>query len=170
MRTLPETSPDPARSDEVHAIARTIYGLILITALVAGLSEDDHIDAWQILVSVTATTLVFWAAHVYAEVLSLQVAAGRRLSRRTLADAIESELPMVSAGVPAALALGLAALGFYSTDTGVELAIAFGVASLFAYGIVLGRREGAGRWQTLAGACVNGAFGLVIVALKAFVH
>ena len=31
-------------------------------------------------------------------------------------------------------------------------------------------REGAGRFQIFVGACVNGAFGLVIVALKAFIH
>jgi len=68
------------------------------------------------------------------------------------------------------LQLGLAALGFYSTETGVTLAIGFGVASLFAYGVVLGHRERASRMQTFVGASINGAFGLVIVALKAFVH
>lgn len=165
-----EAQSETTRSHDTHTVARTIYGLILITALVAGLSEGEGIDAWQILVSVTATTLVFWAAHVYAEVLSQQLAAGRGLSWRAAREAMDSELPMVQAGFPAALALGLAALGFYSTDTGVTLAIGFGVASLFAYGVVLGHREGAGNLQIFVGACVNGAFGLVLVALKAFVH
>ncbi len=155
---------------ETQAVARTIYGTILVTALVAGLSEDDTIDAWQILVSVTATTLVFWIAHVYAEVLSQRLAAGRSLSWRETEQALLSEFSMVQAGIPAALALALAALGVYSTDTGVTLAIGVGVAALFAYGIVLGHREGATRLQTLFAASLNGAFGLVIVALKAFVH
>jgi len=158
------------RSSDTHAVARTIYGTILITALVAGLSEGKDIDAWQILVSVTGTALVFWAAHVYAEVLSQRLAAGRSLSWDETNRAMGDELPMIQAGAPAGIALSLAALGFYSTETGVTLAIGFGVASLFAYGIVLGHREGAGRLQTFIGACVNGAFGLVIVALKAFVH
>jgi hypothetical protein len=158
------------RTSDTHAVARTIYGTILITALVAGLSEDEDIDAWRILVSVTATALVFWAAHVYAEVLSQRLAAGRALSWSETFNAMDDELPMILAGLPAGIALGLAALGFYSTDTGVTLAIGAGVAALFAYGIVLGHREGAGRWQILLGASINGAFGLVIVALKAFVH
>lgn len=158
------------RSDDTHAVARTIYGTILITALVAGLSEGKDIDAWQILVSVTVTAAIFWAAHVYAEVLSQRLAAGRSLSRHEVLKAFEDEAPMLTAGVPAAIALGLAALGFYSTDTGVTLAIGFGVASLFAYGVVLGHREGATRMQTFVGACINGTFGLVIVALKAFIH
>ena len=161
---------EPTRSDDTHAVARTIYGTILITALVAGLSEDDDIDAWQILVSVTATATVFWVAHVYAEVLSQRLAAGRSLSRVETVKALEDEAPMLMAGVPAALALALAALGFYSTGTGVTLAIGVGVASLFAYGIVLAHRERASRLQTIFAASLNGAFGLVIVALKAFVH
>jgi hypothetical protein len=165
-----DTRPATARTSDTHTVARTIYGTILITALVAGLSEDSDIDAWQILVSVTGTALVFWAAHVYAEVLSQRLAAGRSLSWSETRQAMGEELPMIQAGIPAALALGLAALGFYSTETGVTLAIGFGVAALFAYGVVLGHREGASRLQTLVGAGVNGAFGLVIVALKAFVH
>jgi hypothetical protein len=155
---------------DTRAVARTIYGTILVTALVAGLSEDHGIDAWQILVSVTATLLVFWLAHVYAEILSQRLAAGRRLTRAEIGEAFDGELAMVLAGAPAALALGLSALGFYSTDTGVTLAIGVGVGALFAYGLVLGHREGATRMQTLGAASVNGAFGLVIVALKAFVH
>jgi hypothetical protein len=158
------------RSSDTHAVARTIYGTILITALVAGLSEDHGIDAWQILVSVTGTALVFWAAHVYAEVLSRRLAAGRSLTWAETSSTMGEELPMIQAGIPAAIALGLAALGFYSTDTGVTLAIGFGVASLFAYGIVLAHREGASRRQMFVVASINGAFGLVIVALKAFVH
>lgn len=165
-----EATPTTHRTSDVHTVARTIYGTILITALVAGLSEGEDIDAWQILVSVTVTAFVFWAAHVYAELLSRRLAARRSLTWAETSRAMAEELPMVQAGIPAGLALGLAALGFYSTDTGVTLAIGFGVASLFAYGIVLAHREGAGFWQTVSVACVNGAFGLVIVALKAFIH
>jgi len=159
-----------ARSSDTHAVARTIYGTILVTALVAGISEGKDIDAWQILVSVTGTSIVFWAAHVYSEVISQRLAAGRSLSWAETGQAMSEELPMLQAGFPAAIALGLSALGFYSTETAVTLAIGFGVASLFAYGVVLAHREGAGRTQTFVTACVNGTFGLVIVALKAFVH
>jgi hypothetical protein len=160
----------PPRSSGTHTVARTIYGTILITALVAGLSEAKDVDAWQILVSVTATAVVFWAAHVYAELLSLRLDRRRRLTRAEQLGTLRDELPMLEAGIPAGVALALAALGFYSTDTGVTLAIGFGVASLFAYGVVLGHREGANRLQTVYAAAVNGSFGLVIVALKAFIH
>ena len=95
------------RSSDTHAVARTIYGTILITALVAGLSEDHGIDAWRILVSVTGTAIVFWLAHVYAEVLSQRLAAGRSLSWAETGKAMGEELPMIQAGIPAGIALGV---------------------------------------------------------------
>jgi hypothetical protein len=154
----------------VREVAGTIYGTILVLALVAGLSEDETVDAWQLLVSVVATTIVFWVAHAYAEVLSKRVVAGRSLSWHETWSALSAEWSMVRAGVPAVIALGLAELGAYSTDTGVDIAIGLGVASLFALGLQLGRREGATRLQTLASAVLNASLGLVIVVLKVLVH
>jgi len=158
------------RSSDVHAVARAIYGTILVTALVAALSEYDDSDSWQILVSVVVTTLVFWSAHVYAEVLSQRLAVGRGLTWREVGRAFGDELPMVIAAVPAVLALLGAVVGLYSRDTGAWLAVAIGVAALFAYGLLLGYREHAPLHRVLLNALVNGAFGFVVVALKAFVH
>lgn len=158
------------REQEVREVAGTIYGTILVLAIVAGLSEDDTVDAWQLLVSVVATTLVFWIAHAYAEVLSKRLVAGRSLSWRETWSALAAEWAMVRAGVPAAIALALAELGVYSTDAGVDIAIGLGIASLFALGLQLGRREGATRLQTFASAALNASLGLVIVVLKVLVH
>lgn len=154
----------------MHAVARAIYGTILVTALVAALSEYEGIDDWRILVSVVVTTLVFWSAHVYSEVLSLRLAVRRRLTMREIGQSFGDELAMAEAAIPAAVALLGSVLGFYSRDTGVSLAIGFGVAALFAYGILLGVREHVGIRRTIVSAAVNGSFGLVIVALKTWVH
>lgn len=158
------------REHRVREVAGTIYGTILVTALVAGLSEDESIDAWQLLVGVAATTIVFWVAHAYAEVLSKQIVAERSLTRHEVWHALSAEASMVRAGVPAAVALGLAVIGVYSATTGAEIAIALGVVTLFILGLALGQREGAPRTQILLGGVLNAMFGLVIVALKIFVH
>lgn len=155
---------------DARAAASSIYGTILVTALVATLSEDEGVDAWQILVGVTLTTLVFWAAHAYADALGRQAVHGHGPSLHELGRSLAREWPMVRAGVPAAVALALAALGVYSDDTGVNLAIGLGVATLFASGLLLARREHVTPFQGLVAATVNGAFGMVIVALKVYVH
>jgi len=158
------------RSSDVRAVARAIYGTILATALVAALSAYEGMGAWQILVSMVVTMVVFWVAHVYAEVLSQRLSAGRGLTWPEVRHAFRSELPMVAAAVPAALALLGSAVGLYSRDTGTWIAVGIGVAALFGYGLLLAYRERATVPRTLLTVLVNGSFGLVIVALKAFVH
>jgi len=76
----------------------------------------------------------------------------------------------VLTGLTAALALLGSAVGLYSRDTGTWIAVGIGVAALFGYGLLLAYRERATVPRTLLTVLVNGSFGLVIVALKAFVH
>ena len=153
---------------EVRELAGTIYGTIIVTALVGGFSEDETIDAWQLLIAVAATTFVFWAAHAYAEVLSKRLIAGR-LPWHEVRMALVAEAAIIRAGIPAAIALALAVVGVYSTETGAELAVALGVITLALLGYVLVRSEGGRTAQAVAGALLNASFGLVIVALKALV-
>jgi hypothetical protein len=168
---MPETAPQWTREPtehEVRELAGAIYGTIIVTALVGGFSEDEAIDAWQLLIAVAATTFVFWVAHAYAEVLSKRLIAGP-LAWREIRLALVAEASIIRAGIPAAIALALAAIGVYSTDTGAEIAVALGVVTLGMLGFVLVRQEGGSRLQAVRGAVLNASFGLVIVALKAFV-
>lgn len=158
------------RSSDVRAVSRAIYGTILVTALVAALSANEGWGAWQILVAVVVTMVVFWTAHVYAEVLAQRLAIGRGLTWPEVRHSFGDELPMVAAAAPAAVALLGAAVGLYSRGSGTWLAVGFGVAALFAYGLLLGARERASAPRTLVTALVTGSFGLVIVVLKALVH
>ena len=49
--------------------ADAIYGLILYSALVAGVS-DKNSDATEVLAGSVGTLLIFWAAHVFAKTLA----------------------------------------------------------------------------------------------------
>jgi hypothetical protein len=153
----------------VH-VAGAIYGTILVTALVAGLSEDPDYDAAEILVSVVSTAIVFWLAHVYARVLGARLDGDRRPARALTRSALVAEWPLMqSAALPcAALLLGVA--GAWSRNTAVTVALSLGVASLFTYGVLFARRL----HRALAGALLTGAVnalaGGVIVVLKVLIH
>jgi hypothetical protein len=147
-----------------------IYGTILVTALVAGLSEDPSYGSTDILASVLSTTVVFWLAHVYARVLGRRLEGDPRGTGELTREAMADEWPLIQAGALPCAALLLSAAGAYSRDAGVDLGIGLGVASLFGFGFLFARRLGggvAGAW--LAGA-VNALAGLVIVALKVAIH
>ena len=60
------------------SIAGTVYGTIVVMAVIAAGSRGEDTNPWQLMTLVTATVLVLWVAHVYAHALSDSLVAGRR--------------------------------------------------------------------------------------------
>jgi hypothetical protein len=146
--------------------ARAIYGLILATAVVSGLSEDSALSSRELLAGVAVTTLVFWLAHVYAEALGRQLGRDRPLGWTDLRDVAREESSMIQAAVPTLLALGLGWIGVLSKDASVDLAIGLGVAALVACGFLIARHTRLSPLGTLVAVSLTGVLGLAIVALK----
>jgi hypothetical protein len=158
----------PGDSRREFDYAAAVYGSVLVTALV-GAAFEAQLDAQTMTLTLLTTTLVFWLAHVWSEVMGVRLAGTiphwsdvRRIS--------VSEWPVVEAGfVPdALLALGWA--GVYSRDAGAEFAMIAAVLQLAAWGFAAG-------WRTqhrLAPAIVTGvvdcAFGIAIVGLEVAIH
>jgi hypothetical protein len=160
---------------EAHANpARAIYGTILVMAVITALSHDGSVTSAQLIAGVLATTLVFWIAHVYAEVLGSRVAGeGEREDRPRWAHVVAAargEWPLVEAALLPVLCLMVGVVGLVETSTAVAIAIGAGVVELFAYGIAAGRRLKLSLRGTVTVGVINGALGLVIVLLKVLVH
>ena len=160
----------PERALAGANVAGAIYGQILVTSLVAALSEEEDLGAHDIFVGVLMTMLVFWLAHVYADAVARRLTRPEPLSLRETGDIARHEWPMVQSAAPALAALGLAWAGALSVRAGVELAIALGVGALFAWGLVIARRSRLSLAGTLGSMALSGAFGLAIVAMKTVVH
>jgi hypothetical protein len=134
------------------------------------LSEDPAYGSVDILASALTTAEIFWLAHVYAGVLGERLAGDERRTSTLAWVAMGEEWPLIQAAALPCAALLLSVAGLYSRDIGVDVGIGLGVASLFAFGFVLGwrlHRELAG--ATLVGA-ISGLAGVVIVALKLIIH
>jgi hypothetical protein len=160
-----------ARSGRLPAnVSGAIYGQILVTSLVGALSEDSDIDAEYILVSVGATMLVFWLAHVYAAAMARGLETAQHVGWGEIRRLAAGEWPLVQATFPTAIVLALGAIGVLSTETAVGLAITVGVVALFAWGLAIGRASGSSWAAALLGAAISAGFGLVVVGLKALVH
>jgi hypothetical protein len=148
------------------ALAGAIYGQILATAVLAGLSEDAGITSRELFADVAVTALVFWLAHVYAQALAARIGLSRGLTFSDVREVAAEEWPMVWAATPTLLALGLGWAGALSRDAAVTLGIGLGVAGLVAWGFLIARRSGMSRLGTLGAVMLNAAFGLAIVGLK----
>jgi hypothetical protein len=151
-------------------IARAIYGQILVTAVVAALSEDSEAAVGYLLLSAATTITVFWVAHVYAAVMARGIELQRRLQRDELRGVLAGELPMLETAVPTVAILLLGTVGVWSRNTTVSLAIGVGVVILFFWGLVFGRAAGRSWPSAVLSATITGGLGLVIVGLKAIVH
>jgi hypothetical protein len=150
--------------------ARAIYGTILVMAVISALSHDDGIGAAELIAGVAATTLVFWVAHVYAEILGRRLEGEAQFSWPHVREVMRDEWPIVESALLPVLGLLLGVVGLVDTDTAVNIAIAAGVVELFAWGIAAGRKLELSTGATIVAGVVNGGLGLVIVVLKVLVH
>jgi hypothetical protein len=92
-------------------VAAAVYGQILVTSVVATLSEDHGISAGALLFWVLVTMLVFWVAHVYAEGVARRLDRDSDLTIAEVRDLAVDELPELLAALPAAGALLLGWIG-----------------------------------------------------------
>jgi hypothetical protein len=157
-------------ADEHANPARAIYGTILVMAVISGLSHDEDIGSAKLIAAVAATTLVFWIAHVYAEILGRRLEGEGQFAWESIRAVMRGEWPIVEAALLPVLALLVGVVGIVDTDTAVNIAIGAGVVELFAWGIAAGRKLELSTGATIVAGVVNGALGLVIVLLKVLVH
>jgi hypothetical protein len=156
--------PPPRRTVDYGA---AVYGSVLVAALVAAEFESD-VDARAMTLTVFATTIVFWLAHVWSDALGERV-AGAAITLRRLRGIAVARWPLVEAGfVPAAL-LALSWIGVYSRGTGVAAALAAAVLQLLSWGFLAAWRTGQRLAVRLLSSVVNGALGGAIVVLEVLV-
>jgi hypothetical protein len=149
--------------------ASAIYGAILVTAVIAALSEDHGAGARELLAAALDTSIVFWLAHVYAQHVGERAATTDRAQWHSFRALLGRELPMVVAAFLPLAALALGAANVLSRDTAVTAALTAGVVELFFWGTLAGRHEH-GPLRALVGGVANAGLGVLVVLLKVLVH
>jgi hypothetical protein len=149
--------------------AAAIYGSILVAAMVASLSEA-HADAGTLAVAVLASMVVFWMAHVWSDAVAARLRHPGPFSWPALRAAGRSQWPMLQAAALPVAVLVLAWAGAWSVTTAETLALAVSVVQLAAWGLFVGFHTFSSWPLAILSACVDGALGLTIVALKVLVQ
>jgi len=144
-----------------------VYGTIVASAVIA--ATAGHEPPAIILAGTVTTLLVFWLAHVYADVLDHGLRqAGFDL--KMVPAIMGRELSMLAAPALSILFLLLGALGLLDEGLAVRLALWNGVAQLVGWGVDVGRRSGQSWPAALLTGLINGAFGVVVIVLEALLH
>jgi hypothetical protein len=152
----------------VYSGEHGVYGLVLVTALVAVGWQDD--TDFEVLLFVVGTVLVYWLAHIYAGVVA---------SRRTppvppLAEAVAAGArrasPMIVAMLIPAFLLGLAALGWVEEYTAYFLALGSGIVLLALIGYVDAVANGSSWLWRIAGVVSTTLLGALVIGLSILAH
>ena len=167
----PRTVPDEGRRTAARFLpggdlAGSIYGIILVSALLVTYQDNAH-SAGEVIAWLLVTTFVFASAHAWSKTLADSAGVDRV---RRLRGEIRHEWPIVQAAVPSCVIVGLASLDAWGLADGIWAAICLNVGLLFVWGAALRNIEGGTRLQTFLAGLASAGFGLVFVLLKVFVH
>lgn len=159
-----------ARVARVLMTEEAIYGLILVSGMIV-VSNSLVGTSANALVTVAATVVVFFLAHVYAGTLArlaaeeghgdvaISVRAAIRHSRGLLAVAV---LPL------AILLLGVT--GVLDDETSIWTALGLDVVVLGVLGWLAVAKWSDSVWARGLSALITAGFGVVVMALKALIH
>jgi positive regulator of sigma E activity len=145
-----------------------IYGIVLVTALIAG--EIDADTDWDVILFVFGTVCVFWLAHIYAAVVASR---GKRPAPPLgvgIRDGIRHSAGMVVAMLVPVAILGLGTLEVLDEWTAYFLALLSGVVLLGIIGYANARRNGSSwPWRVL-GVVTTTFLGVIVILLSIAVH
>jgi len=150
-------------------LSGAIYGVITATAVITGAAVHGA-ALGTILAATLATLVVFWLAHVYAEVVAHHLGGRHRPSLAVVRAAMARELPLLEAPALSVLLLLAGAAGLLDPGLAVDLALWAGLAQLVGWGVAYARQQ-AWSWPAAAvTGAINGALGVVLIVLKALLH
>jgi len=145
-----------------------VYGIVLVTALIA-VGWDDDTDL-EVLVFVVGTVLVFWLAHIYAAVVASRAAETPLVLRTAVARGIRHTYGMLVAMLIPALLLSLAVIGLVEEYTAYYLALGSGVVMLALIGYANAARNRSPWYWRLGGVLATTGLGLLVIVLSIIVH
>lgn len=165
------TPAAPARSRANWLTEQGVYGVILVSGLIL-VSDSDENTSWDTLFTVIITVIVFWAAHLFAAVIAHPRMLGETHAEfwAVLRDAERHARGLLIAAVLPCAILLLGALNWVGDRDAVSLALWSGVALLTVLGFLAFWRRGYGLLGRLVGAVATGAFGIVLIVVKAAIH
>ncbi|WP_019180694.1 hypothetical protein [Microbacterium yannicii] len=153
---------------DAYSGEHAVYGLVLVTALVA-VGWEDETDL-EVLIFVVGTVFVFWLAHIYAAVVSSRAAQPAPPLRSAIVKGVRHASGMLVAMLVPALLLLLGATGVVEEYTAYFLALGSGVVLLAVIGWANAVRNGSPlRWR-IAGTLATTALGVLVIVLSILVH
>ncbi|CAL9288508.1 MULTISPECIES: hypothetical protein [Streptomyces] len=142
-----------------------VYGSMLAASVVVGADHLGELPRLELVLLLLLTGVVFWMAHVHAQLFGARLAQ-QSVDRRTVLHVCRDEWPILKAAVPPAVAVAVSPLLGLGVPGTLWLALAVAVAGQVGWSLAAAVRAGASRRQMALSAAVNLLLGLLIILLK----
>jgi hypothetical protein len=140
---------------------------MLAASVVIGAGSLGSFPRAELVVLLLLTGVVFWIAHVHAQLFGARLAQ-QALDRRVVVNACRDEWPIVKAAIPPAAAVAVSPLLGLDVRGSLWLALSVAVAGQVGWSVAAARRAGAPPRLMAATATVNLLLGLLIISFKIF--
>ena len=154
---------------DVQTISGTVYGTIIILAVLAAEARGYEGHMWQLAGVAFMTALVLWLAHVYAHGLGESVKEGRRLTPEEVGAIARREYAIVLSAVPPVAAIVAGSSHLIDEHSAYRLATALGIAALAFQGVRYATIERLSFRGTALAVSLNLVFALSIVLAEVWV-
>lgn len=160
-----------ARISTLATSAEGVYGLIIVAGMIV-VSRNLTASSGEALLSVIATLLVFFAAHVYAAAVSWMADHPERDGgiRAAIRHGLHESVGLLGLAAVPVLILFLGFAGLLHDGFAVWMALGADVLLLAVVGWVIAATRTTSVWARLGGALVTASFGGILIALKALIH
>ncbi|MBV2355543.1 hypothetical protein KUM39_14390 [Streptomyces sp. J2-1] len=152
-------------ADHLADYTGAVYGSMLAASVVIGAGSLGEFPRLHLVILLLLTGVVFWVAHVHAQLFGARLAE-RTPDRATVLRVAREEWPIVKAAVPPAVAVAVSPLLGLDLDGALWLSVAVAVAGQVGWSAYGAWRAGAS-WRLVAvSASVNLVLGLAIIVFK----
>lgn len=172
--TTGPASAHRARRAEHRAVHRAradytggVYGSMLAASVLIGAGSLGSFPRTELVLLLLLTGVVFWIAHVHAQLFGARLAQ-RALDRRVVLLVCRDEWPIAKAAVPPAAAVAVSPVLGLDVPGALWLALSVAVAGQVGWSVAAARRAGASRLLLAVTASVNLVLGLLIISVKIF--
>ncbi|WP_104190478.1 hypothetical protein [Cryobacterium sp. Y82] len=145
--------------------AEAVYGTVLTAGLISAFSLYNP-GLPGLIARTVGTVLVFWGAHVYAEIVG-----NREMSwREAVREALQRSAGLLWAMIVPVVCLAAAAVFGLSMDAAINISLWGAVVTLALLGWWAARQRGATLLAKFATAAGTAGMGVALIALKTLVH
>jgi hypothetical protein len=151
----------------------TIYGTLVAAALLATEAAGSE-TVPAMVITILGTLIVYWLAHVYADVIARQALSEgedpHRLTIRIVGEALIQELGVMIGGALLVVVLVVVSLAGAGRSVAVDAAQLCSIAQLVVWGVFAARRAHLRPVWVVLYALVSAALGVLIGLLKVALH